>query len=132
MQSTPVFMTLKGQERDQCLSLASTLGAGTKCSLSLKPRPLIDPTDIRSLGRILGLREAVTPATGNCMAMAVAQAFADADLTGGSTNLERMTASIKRGVALAGLLHLEDNYCHDVRVQTFHNVEPGWSHMTRK
>ena len=104
----------------------------SETTISLEPRSSIDPSDIRSLGRVLGLREAVTPDTGNCMAMAVAQAFADADLTGGSTDLERMTASIKRGIALAGLLHLEDSYCHDVRVQTLHNVERDWSHMTRK
>ena len=53
------------------------------------------------------MREAVNPATGNYMAMAVAHALADADLHGDSDVLERLTAAIKRGIQFAGLLHMK-------------------------
>ena len=80
---------------------------------------------MRCLIRILGLREVVTPATGNCMAMAAAQAYVDADMHVNSNALERITASIKRGIKFTVLLHLEHNYAHDVRVQALRDVGRG-------
>ena len=69
--------------------------------MSIEQRPVVIPSDIRGLDRLVGLREDTTPATVNCMAMAVAQALADADLHRASDELEGLTASIKRGTGLA-------------------------------
>ncbi|KAE9338152.1 hypothetical protein PR003_g11649 [Phytophthora rubi] len=80
---------------------------------------------------MLGIGEVTTPVTGNCMAMAVAQAAVDATLEGPDSALKSLTASIKRGIKYAGLLHLEDQMAHDHRVNALANVRRGWPTMTR-
>ena len=98
----------------------------------MEQRPHRVPSDMRSLVWLLGLGKVVTPATGNCMAMAVAQAYVDASMLGESDAFERLTASVKRGIRFTGLLNLELNYAHDVRVQALRNVGRGWTTMTPK
>ncbi|KAE9122518.1 hypothetical protein PF010_g6723 [Phytophthora fragariae] len=46
----------------------------------------------------LGLRPVTTPSSGNCMAMAIAQAVADHSLAAFDTQLEKITGSIKSGI----------------------------------
>ena len=65
---------------------------------------------------MMGLQEEITPLTGNCLAMAIAQALADAALDGPNDRLDRLTAIIKTGVLYTGLLHLEEHFAHDLRV----------------
>ena len=98
----------------------------------MDPRPETGPIHPNDLVRILGLREVPTPATGNCLAMAIAQAVADSALDAPITALETLTASVKRGIKFAGLLNLEGQLPHDLRVNTLKNVGRGWSTMTRE
>ena len=130
--SGPVLLTVKSQERATCELIMGSLEDSPKRALSIEQRPQRVPSDMRSLVRILGLREVVTPATGNCMEMTVAQAYADADMHGESDAFERLTASVKRGIRFAGLLNLDHNYAHDVRVQALRNVGRGWTPMKPK
>ena len=130
--SGPVLLTMKSQERVTCERILGSLKDGPTRALSMEHRPQRVPSNMRSLVRLLGLREVVTPATGNCMAMAVAQAYVDASMLGESDAFERLTASVKRGIRFTGLLNLELNYAHDVRVQALRNVGRGWTTMTPK
>ena len=57
-----------------------------------------DIHDLPDIERDLGLRPVITPATGNCLAMANAQAVADHDLVALDTILENSTGCIKRGI----------------------------------
>uniref|UniRef100_A0AAV1U1M4 Uncharacterized protein n=1 Tax=Peronospora matthiolae TaxID=2874970 RepID=A0AAV1U1M4_9STRA len=98
----------------------------------MEQRPQQVPSDMRSLVRLLGLWEVVTPATGNCAAITVAQAYVDTDMHGESDAFERNTASVKRGIRFSGLLNLDHNYSHDVRVQALRNVGRGWTTMKPK
>ena len=93
--SGPVMLTMKSQERDTCERILGILKDGSKRAHSMKLHPQRVPSNMRSLVRRFGLREVVTPATGNCMAMAVAQAYSDADMHGLSDVFERLTASVK-------------------------------------
>ena len=103
-----------------------------KHAISLPPRPIDLPTDLKALIPLLGLQEAITPVTGNCLAMAVAQALADAALDGPNDQLERLTAIIKNGVLYTGLLYLEEHYAHDLRVNALFKAQRGWASMTKR
>lgn len=127
----PVLMTKKRQERATFQSLSSTLVIPTSAPLSMGPRTAREPESMQEVEAMLGIREVTTPATGNCMAMAVAQAAVDATLEGPDSALKSLTASIKRGIKYTGLLHLEDQLAHDHRVNALANVRRGWPTMTR-
>ena len=131
-RSSPLLLTLKSQERATCLKLLSRMHDKQKHAISLPPRPIDVPTDLKALIPLLGLQEAITPVTGNCLAMAVAQALADAALDGPNDQLERLTAIIKNGVLYTGLLHLEEHYAHDLRVNALFKAQRGWASMTKR
>uniref|UniRef100_A0AAV1UFV4 Uncharacterized protein n=1 Tax=Peronospora matthiolae TaxID=2874970 RepID=A0AAV1UFV4_9STRA len=120
---------MKSQERTTSERILGSLKDGPKRALSMEQRPQQVLSDMLSLFLLLGLREVVTPATGNCMAMAVAQAYADADMYGESDAFERLMASAKRDIRFACLLKLDHTYAHDVRVQALRNVGRGWTTM---
>uniref|UniRef100_A0AAV1TGM4 Transposase n=1 Tax=Peronospora matthiolae TaxID=2874970 RepID=A0AAV1TGM4_9STRA len=123
---------MKSQERATCDRILGGLKDVPKRVLSMEQRPQRVPSDLRSLVRLLGLREVVTPATWNCVAMAVAQTYAYADMRGESDAFERLTTSVKRGIWFAGLLNLDHNYARDVRVQALRNVRRGWTTIKPK
>jgi hypothetical protein len=77
----------------------------------------------------LKLRQVSTPSTGNCMAMALAQAIADDDLVERNGRLETITACLKRGIKWAGQLHLLEQFDHYVRKTTLINMQRGWEGM---
>ena len=58
-------------------------------AISMEPHPTDLPCDLKTLRHALGLREVITPATGNgnCLAMVVAQTLADAALDVPAANL---------------------------------------------
>uniref|UniRef100_A0AAV1TWC5 Uncharacterized protein n=1 Tax=Peronospora matthiolae TaxID=2874970 RepID=A0AAV1TWC5_9STRA len=91
---------MKSQERATCNRILGSLKDGPKRALQMEHRPQRVPSDMRSLVRLLGLREVVTLATGNCMAMAVSQAYADADMHGENVAFERLTASVNEAFNL--------------------------------
>ena len=71
---------------------------------------------MREFMRIVGLREVGTPANGNCLAIALVQAFAESASAAPTMDQELLTASIKRGIKSIGLLSLEDQLPYDLRV----------------
>ena len=129
--TAPVLMTHKRRERSKFLQLQLQKDAGSRTHLQIGARSSISPSSISELSFQLGVREVTTPATGNCMAMAVAQASADAPLDGPDQMMERLTEILKKGIKYSGLLHLEDQFAHDHRVQALHNVHRGWPTITR-
>ena len=50
------------------------------------------------------------------------QAISGAAIDGTGDALERLTASIERGILYSGLLRMEDNNAHDIRVSALQNV----------
>ncbi|CAI5715370.1 unnamed protein product [Hyaloperonospora brassicae] len=95
-------------------------------------KPSVEPIHMREVLRIVGLREVSTPANGNCLAIALAQAFAESALAAPTMDQELLTAAIKRSIKYTGLFNLEDQLFHDLRVQALKNVGLGWATMTRK
>jgi hypothetical protein len=77
----------------------------------------------------LGLREVATPASGNCMAMALAQAEADQSLAAYDSELEEITAAIKREICWSAQLNLNEQFNHYTRQTTLVNMERGWMGM---
>ncbi|CAI5728870.1 unnamed protein product [Hyaloperonospora brassicae] len=88
-------------------------------------KPSVEPVHIREVLRIVGLRKVSTPANGNCLAIALAQAFAESALAAPAMDQELFTAALKRGIKSTGLLNLEDQLPHDLRVQALKNVGHG-------
>ena len=116
-----------GEERDAFKQLLDLLNSGAQHDTSIKSRHYELPYDMRGPQRLLELREAITTATGNIMAMDLAQAVADAPLDESSDVLERLTASINCDIHYTGLLLMEDKYAHDIRVSSLKNVGQRWS-----
>ena len=125
-------MTLKSQDRATCLKLLISMNDEPTHAISMAPRQIEVPTDLKALTQILGLQEAITPVTGKCLAMAVAQAVADAALDGPNGCLERLAAIIKNSVHYTGLLHLEEPFAHELRVAALLNVGRGRASMTKR
>lgn len=71
----------------------------------------------------------VTPESGNCMAMALAQAVTDLDLAALPGKLENVTAIIIRGVGWSGQLNFLDQFNRFTRKTTLINVERGWEEL---
>uniref|UniRef100_A0AAV1TQ58 OTU domain-containing protein n=1 Tax=Peronospora matthiolae TaxID=2874970 RepID=A0AAV1TQ58_9STRA len=130
--SGPTLLAKQRLERKTCKRLVKQQQKGRCTSFPIDPRPETGPFHLNDLKRILGLREVPTPATGNCLAMAIAQAVADSALDAPLTVLEPLTASVKRGFKYAGLLNLEGQLPHDLRVNILKNVGRGWQTMTRE
>uniref|UniRef100_A0AAV1VDT6 Uncharacterized protein n=1 Tax=Peronospora matthiolae TaxID=2874970 RepID=A0AAV1VDT6_9STRA len=130
--SGPTLLAKQRLERKTCKRLVKQQQKGRCTSIPMDPRPETGPFHLNDLKRILGLREVPTPATGNCLAMAIAQAVADSALDAPLTVLEPLTASIKRVIKYAELLNLEGQRPHDLRVNTLKNVGRGWQTMTRE
>uniref|UniRef100_A0AAV1V7Y5 CCHC-type domain-containing protein n=2 Tax=Peronospora matthiolae TaxID=2874970 RepID=A0AAV1V7Y5_9STRA len=112
----PVLMTLKRNERGSFRQLVADLGRLPKALTTVRARATDVPTDVAELTSQLVIYPVITPATTNCLAMAIAQAATDASLDGPDRHLELLTACLKRGIKLSGLLDLEDQYAHDHRV----------------
>ncbi|KAE9211855.1 hypothetical protein PF005_g10841 [Phytophthora fragariae] len=130
--TTPVLMTKKRQERATLLAQKQRVNVAKYELLPLGSTSTADPQSVQEFEEELGVREVATPTTGNCMTMAVAQAYADAALEGSDEPLSQLTASIKRGVKYAGLLHLEDQLVHDLRQNALAHVRRNWKCMTRR
>ena len=80
----------------------------------------------------LGMREVVTPASGNCLAMAIVQGATGQDLAEQTSKLGQLTATLKTGIKEVGLLNIEDRIPHDIRVTILQNVNRAWTSMTRR
>ncbi|KAG3205948.1 hypothetical protein PC128_g1088 [Phytophthora cactorum] len=111
----PVLMTKRRQERATFQAQRERVDISTQRPLRLGARSAEPPDSFADIEHQLGVREIATPDTGNCLAMAVAQAAVNATLDGPSSALEPLTASVKRGIKYADLLHLEDQLVHDMR-----------------
>lgn len=127
----PVIMTLKRNERKSFSHLAKGTNRQLTVALPIGARSVKPPETLAEMEHQLGLRSVVTPATGNCLAMAIAQAAVDATLDDPDRSLELLTACLKRGIKYTGLLNLEDQMAHDHRVHLLENVWRGWTGMTR-
>uniref|UniRef100_A0AAV1USB4 CCHC-type domain-containing protein n=1 Tax=Peronospora matthiolae TaxID=2874970 RepID=A0AAV1USB4_9STRA len=127
----PALLTQQRRERLTCEKLLKLLPDRQCHSIPMDPKPPAEPIHMGELVSILGLREINTPANGNCLAIALAQAVAESALTAPTKDQELLTACIKRGITCTGLLNLEDQLPHDLRVQALKNVGRGWASMTR-
>uniref|UniRef100_A0AAV1SZ66 Uncharacterized protein n=1 Tax=Peronospora matthiolae TaxID=2874970 RepID=A0AAV1SZ66_9STRA len=127
----PALLTQHRRERLTCEKLLKLLPNRQYHSIPMDPKPPAEPIHMGELVSILGLREINTPANGNCLAIALAQAVAESALTAPTKDQELLTACIKRGITCTGLLNLEDQLPHDLRVQALKNVGRGWASMTR-
>ncbi|RQM17332.1 hypothetical protein DD237_001114 [Peronospora effusa] len=123
----PQLMGLLQRERSHLLGL-------------IAPQPLvklIQPfhTAFRAVDDTAGqlqLRAVTTPATGNCMAMAIVQALCYTDLAAQDTQLAAATGSLKRGIKHAGQLHLGKQFPHDTRIATLIALQRGRTDMEKK
>uniref|UniRef100_A0AAV1UVR5 Uncharacterized protein n=1 Tax=Peronospora matthiolae TaxID=2874970 RepID=A0AAV1UVR5_9STRA len=116
--SRPTLLAKQRLERKTCERLVKQQQKGRCTPIPMDPRPETGPFHLNDLKRILGLREVPTPATENCLVMAIAQAVADSALDAPLTVVEPLTVSVKRGIKYAGLLNLEGQLPHDLRVNT--------------
>ena len=95
---------------------------------------LVQPVDtkfrtIDDMVRQLQLHAIATPATANCMVVAIVQALCDADLATQDNQLKAATDSLKRGIKYSGQLHLGEQFPHEHRVATLIAVQRGWAGM---
>uniref|UniRef100_A0AAV1URV5 Uncharacterized protein n=1 Tax=Peronospora matthiolae TaxID=2874970 RepID=A0AAV1URV5_9STRA len=96
VSTVPVLLTLKRHERTALRKQFST-------ALPMGARSTTISADMADIERQLGVRSVVTLATGNCPAMAITQAVADAKLEAPDRALMMVTASIERGIKYTGL-----------------------------
>ncbi|KAG1690419.1 hypothetical protein DVH05_028095 [Phytophthora capsici] len=127
--STPQLVALKSRERKV---LRHAVNAAQQPLGKRMPPPAYSGEVLESFSAIeasLGLRQVNTPATGNCMAMALAQALVDTDLASQDDSLEAITKSLKQGICWAGQQNLQEQFDHYVRTSTLVNVQRGWDGM---
>lgn len=124
--STPQLMALKQRE---ILALSAVLDPARQhlgSLIAVLPDKLQASLTTALIEEQLALRAVTTPATGNCMAMAIVQALADHDLASADDILHAATSSLKLGIKHAGLLHMSEQFPHDTRLSTIVNVKRGW------
>lgn len=127
---TSQLLTRTQQERATLRQAVAEVLPSLGSIIPPKVMDLATEPDLPTIEQDLGLTPVTTPATGNCMAMALAQAVSDHDLVADDGSLEFITACIKRGIHWAALLHFEEQFSHSVRTATLVNVHRGWDGMT--
>ncbi|KAL3667569.1 hypothetical protein V7S43_007123 [Phytophthora oleae] len=126
MPTIPLLLTLKQRERTTLSKILQPLAEHTAgYAIMEKVRP-VQTDGFKDLESNLGLTEVNTPSSGNCMAMALAQAVANHDLAAHDGVLEQATASIKRGIKVAGQMNMDQQFGHYARMNTLVNVNRGW------
>uniref|UniRef100_A0AAV1TBS5 Uncharacterized protein n=1 Tax=Peronospora matthiolae TaxID=2874970 RepID=A0AAV1TBS5_9STRA len=68
----PTLLANKRRERSTCERLIKQLSPGTSHAIPMEPMTHAEPMHVTELVQFLGLREVATPATGNCLAIAIA------------------------------------------------------------
>ncbi|KAE9032084.1 hypothetical protein PR002_g9366 [Phytophthora rubi] len=129
MPTTPQLVTLKQHERTILRKELEQIHQGRGPLLPMTAVTIKEDQGFSNIGRALGIREVNTPSTGNCMAMALAQAAADHDLAAHDAILETVTSSIKRGIRWTGKLNMSEQFNHFARTNTLINVKRGWEDM---
>ncbi|KAI9996223.1 hypothetical protein PInf_013606 [Phytophthora infestans] len=127
--STPQLVGLKQRERKAVLQAVAKVAQRSGDRLTPLPFAGGELTSFAAIEESLALSPVSTPATGNCITMALAQAMADADLAVPDGTLDEITGCIKRGIQWAGQLHMSEQYDHYVRTNTLVNVDHGWAGM---
>ncbi|KAE9272876.1 hypothetical protein PF001_g27749 [Phytophthora fragariae] len=130
LQETPQLVALKQRERNSIAETVASLSSQKGKMLTVQTTPAQDLITFPDIEQALGLRQVATPSTGNCMAMARAQATADHNLAAFDENLEKITAAIKRGIHWTGQLNYSEQFDHFTRTTTLVNVNRGWEGMT--
>ncbi|POM81569.1 Hypothetical protein PHPALM_441 [Phytophthora palmivora] len=128
----PQILTLKGKEREALKNTLQPYNDRANCDMVIEGWHLETTASFAHIEQNLGLKEVTTPSTGNCMAMALAQAEADNDLAVNDESFEKATASIKKGIKLSGLLNTAEQFDHYSRTATLEQIDRGWSGMTPK
>lgn len=100
--------------------------------LPLHPDSLDEAATFEQIESSLGMKEVSTPASGNCMAMAISQALADQNLAAKPATMEQLTAAIKRGICWAGQLNCMEQFDHFTRTTTLVNKGRRWEGMGPK
>jgi hypothetical protein len=130
LPATPQLVALKQRERQaiavEALSFEKRRGRLRACAQQTDT----SPTKFPQIEKELGLRPVTTPASGNCMAMAIAQAVADHSMAAFSKQLEDITAAVKRGIKWTAQLNYAEQFGHFQRVTSLINLERGWEGMT--
>ncbi|KAE9022103.1 hypothetical protein PR002_g12066 [Phytophthora rubi] len=130
LPETPQLVALKQRERDVIAAAAATFADKRGPGLQVSAAPVDGIKSFPEIEELLGIRSVVTPSSGNCMAMALAQAVADHNLAAFDDELEEMTAAIKRGIRWSEQLNYREQFDHFTRMTTLINVERGWDGMT--
>ncbi|KAE9357445.1 hypothetical protein PR003_g1800 [Phytophthora rubi] len=126
IKPTPQLVALKQRERAALAVNTFTLRQLRGSAIRHTEQSLEEITDFAGIEKRLGLRQVVTPASGNCMAMALVQAVADQDLATSKQQLEGLTAIIKRGIGWTGQLNFLGQFDDFARKATLINVQRGW------
>jgi len=129
IQPTPQLLAWKQRERQAIEKAMQVVATQKGPPIACVDRALAYVTNFAEIETVLGIREVATPASGNCMAMAIAQALADHNLAAYDITLAEMTAAIKRGICWTGLMHCSDQFNHYTRMATLINMERGWDGM---
>uniref|UniRef100_H3GL61 OTU domain-containing protein n=1 Tax=Phytophthora ramorum TaxID=164328 RepID=H3GL61_PHYRM len=131
-KSTPQLVALKQRERSTLRKLlgSTNLHKGGRLVITGTEDDVIK--DFHDVERVLGIRQVTTPSSGNCMAMALAQAAADQHLAAYDATLEEVTTSIKRSIRWSGFLNMNEQFDHYTRTQTLINVKRGWYGMSAR
>ncbi|CAI5713862.1 unnamed protein product [Peronospora destructor] len=123
--ATPQLVTLKQRERAALIQAVKEIDI---CRGDQPPMAKSDSNhtrDFPGIEEVLGIGPVTTPSSGNCMAMASAQAVADHDLAAHDGSLEAITASIKQGIRFSGHLNFDEQFDHYVRTATLITCRGG-------
>ncbi|POM81308.1 Hypothetical protein PHPALM_740 [Phytophthora palmivora] len=85
----------------------------------------------REIETRLQLRSLNTPATGNCQAYAILQAYVAAPTRIRGSTAAHTTAALKRGIRAVALTDFEAKYTHEDRKATLHALNRGYTGMSR-
>jgi hypothetical protein len=130
LNDTPQLVTLKQRERNAIAVAVMEVQEEPVQPIECEQLEVDDIDSFQNIERLLGISEVATPASGNCMAMALAQAEADNSLADNDAALETITAALKRGICWTAQLYLNEQFNHYTRRATLISVERGWMGMS--
>ncbi|KAI9989109.1 hypothetical protein PInf_022846 [Phytophthora infestans] len=129
---SPQLVALKQREREEMETLTDSMSPFKGSPLPSSGDAIQAVTSFSEIEALLGLRQVATPATGNCMVLALAQAIVDHDLAAHGRVLEQLALTLKRGIKWSALLNNAEQYDHFTRTNTLVNVGRGWNGMDSK
>lgn len=127
--ASPQLLVLKQKERSHLLQLTASSQLDWQPCVKLPKSDVKEFRSAEDMESKLRLTAVTTPATGNCMEMAIVQALCDSDLAAQDMKLAEATGSLKRGIKYSGQMHLAEEFPQNTRVATLIGVQHGWEGM---